>query len=223
MALVYHIKVMKRYIIGIDEVGRGPLAGPITIAAVLKPDRFVWKNFKDSKKLSPEKRNKFFLKFQNLNYHVASVGPTLIDKIGLSAAARLAVGRCLKRLKTRLSGRQVENCLPTEALALPKPTAKRRLAQAGKLKILLDGSLFAPKTYLNQETIIKGDEKIPIIAVASIIAKVKRDRHMIRMHKKFPQYGFAIHKGYGTKLHQEAIRQYGICEFHRKSFCRKFI
>lgn len=185
----------KRYVIGIDEVGRGPLAGPITVAAVVKPKRFVWKNFKDSKKLSPEKREEFFLKFKTLSYAVSSINNALIDKLGISTATRLAIGRCLKKLK-------IENC---------------------KLKILLDGSLYAPKTYQNQQTIIRGDEKIPLIAAASIIAKVKRDRYMVRIHKKFPQYGFAIHKGYGTKLHQEAIKIHGFCAIHRKSFCKKFI
>lgn len=189
---------MKNYhIIGVDEVGRGPLAGPVTVCAVLEPKRFVWKNFKDSKKLTPKKREDFFLKFKNFQHTVVSVGPAVIDKIGMSAAARLAVGRCLRKLAVSR-----------------KPYA---------IRILLDGSLFAPKTYQNQQTIIKGDEKIPVIAVASIIAKVKRDQHMIRMHKIFPKYGFAIHKGYGTKLHQEAIKTHGLCEIHRKSFCKKFL
>ena len=88
----------KYFTVGIDEVGRGPLAGPVTVAAVLKPKRFVWKNFKDSKKLSPQKRDEFFLKFKNMNYVVSSVNNILIDRIGISAAIRLAVGRCLKKL-----------------------------------------------------------------------------------------------------------------------------
>lgn len=199
MDLVYHIKMKTRYIVGIDEVGRGPLAGPITVAAVVKPKKFTWKNFKDSKKLSPQKRDEFFFKFKTLPHAVSSVNNLLIDRLGVSAAVRLCVGRCLKKLSLRFS------------------------SDPSRFKILLDGSLFAPKTYKNQKTIIKGDEKIPIIAVASIIAKIKRDRHMLKMHRLFPQYNFGIHKGYGTKLHQEAIRQYGLCEIHRKSFCKKFI
>lgn len=199
MDSVYHKKMAKRYTIGIDEVGRGPLAGPITVCAVLKPKKFVWKNFKDSKKLSPQKREDFFLKFKTMPYAVSFVGNAMIDKFGISAAARLAVGRCLKKLTKDYGLRTTD------------------------YKILLDGSLYAPKNYQYQETIIKGDEKIPLIAVASIIAKVKRDRHMKRMHKKFPQYGFAIHKGYGTKFHREAIKTHGLCAIHRKSFCRKFI
>ena len=193
---------MNKFVIGIDEVGRGPLAGPLTVCAVVKPQRFIWKNFKDSKKLSPQKREEFFLKFKKLPYAVSSVSNVLIDKIGMSAAARLAVGRCLTKIKNQ----------------------KLKIKNTDqKLKILLDGSLYAPKTYQNQETIIKGDEKIPIIAVASIIAKVKRDRHMKRMHKIFPEYGFAVHKGYGTKAHQEAIKTNGLCAIHRKSFCRKIL
>src|SRR3989344_6005997 len=197
MAIVYHKKMARRYIIGIDEVGRGPLAGPVTVAAVLKPARFVWKNFKDSKKLSPQKRDEFFLKFKNMPHVVSFVSNVLIDRIGISAAIRLAVGRCLKKLSKNYGLRTIN------------------------YKLLLDGSLHAPKTYQNQQTIIKGDEKVPIIAVASILAKVKRDRLMSRLHNKFPQYGFAIHKGYGTKLHQEAIKTHGLCPIHRKSFCRK--
>lgn len=192
----------KCHVVGLDEVGRGPLAGPVTVCAVLKPKRFLWKNFKDSKKLTPKKREEFFLKFKNFQHAVASVGPAIIDKIGMFAATRLAVGRCLEKLK-------IKN--------------KKSKTQIQDYKILLDGSLYAPRTYQNQQTIIKGDEKIPLIAAASIIAKVQRDRHMVRMHKKFPEYGFAIHKGYGTKLHQEAIRRHGLCKIHRRSFCKNFI
>ena len=202
MAIVYHKKMARRYIIGIDEVGRGPLAGPVTVAAVLKPARFVWKNFKDSKKLSPEKRDEFFLKFKTMQYAISSVSNIFIDKFGIAVAIRLAVGRCLSKLKNQ--------------------NAKFKITVQNS-KILLDGSLFAPKDYQNQKTIIKGDEKIPIIAVASIIAKVKRDRAMVRLHKKFPEYGFAVHKGYGTKLHQEAIKTHGLCKIHRRSFCKKFV
>ena len=132
-------------------------------------------------------------------FAVSSVSNVLIDMFGISAATRLAVGRCLKKLAMDYGLRTMDS------------------------KILLDGSLYAPKTYENQETIIKGDEKIPIIAVASIIAKVKRDRAMVRLHKKFPQYGFAVHKGYGTKFHQKAIKTHGLCSIHRRSFCRKFL
>jgi len=185
--------------IGIDEVGRGPLAGPVTVVAVVEPKGFVWKNFKDSKQLSPKKRDEFFLKFKTMQYAISSVSNIFIDKFGIAPAIRLAVSRCLKKLSKNYGLRTIN------------------------YKLLLDGSLYAPKIYENQKTIIKGDEKIPIIAVASIIAKVKRDAHMSRLHKKFPEYGFAVHKGYGTKLHQQAIKTHGLCEIHRKSFCRKIL
>jgi len=86
--------------------------------------------------------------------------------------------------------------------------------------VLLDGSLFAPKNY-NQKTIIKGDEKIPLISAASIIAKTTRDAEMLKLHKKFPQYYFNKHKGYGTKLHYKMLKKHGFCPLHRRSFCKK--
>ncbi len=96
-----------------------------------------------------------------------------------------------------------------------------RLSAKPKM-ILLDGSLFAPSEY-PQKTIIRGDEKIPIIAAASIIAKVTRDRKMVRLAKKFPEYGFHIHKGYGTKLHCKLVKKYGLCDIHRRSFCSRLV
>ncbi len=197
----------KKYIIGIDEVGRGPLAGPVTVAAVIaatvfyKNQRF-FSGIKDSKKLSPEKREEWFRKFTahskkdaEFKFVHASVAAEWIDKIGISAALRLAVKKCLQKL-------DVKNL---------------------KQKIMLDGSLYAPKEYTNQETIIKGDEKVPIIAAASIVGKVIRDRMMIRLHNKFPEYGFDAHKGYGTRMHQAAIKRYGLSSIHRKTFCRKIL
>ena len=186
---------MKRLIIGIDEVGRGPLAGPVTVAAMIMPRRSLLRGIKDSKKLSANQRENWFLKLKTSAYTVSSVGSKSIDTFGISVAVRRAVGRCLKKM-------DIEN---------------------KKVKILLDGALYAPRTYENQETIIKGDEKVPVIAAASIMAKVIRDRTMKRLHKKYPHYGFDLHKGYGTRAHQAAIRTHGLCDIHRKSFCRKLI
>ena len=183
-------------------MGRGCLAGPLTVGAILKKGRVNLRGIKDSKKLSAKQREEWLrqiknqkLKTKNLEIAIASVGAPIIDKIGISASARLAVGRCLRKLK-------IENY---------------------KLKILLDGSLYAPKTYLNQETIIKGDEKIPLIAAASIAAKVWRDGKMLRLAKKFPRYALEIHKGYGTLIHRRAIKKHGLSEIHRRSFCKKLI
>lgn len=192
----------RKVLIGIDEVGRGCLAGPLTVGAILKDGRVNLRGIKDSKKLSAKQREEWLerltaygIRRKARNAAIASVGAPIIDKIGITAAARLAVGRCLKKLAIR-----------------HKPYA-----------IVLDGSLYAPKTYLNQETIIKGDEKIPLIAAASIFAKVWRDKKMARLAKKFPDYALEIHKGYGTLAHRRAVKKHGLSEIHRKSFCKKFI
>jgi len=174
------------------------LAGPVTVGAVAAlAGRMSFRGIKDSKKLSPVKREKWFSlisKNPRLRYSFASVSHSVIDKRGISYALRLAVKRCIKKL-------EIENY---------------------ELKILLDGSLYAPDEY-NQKTIIKGDEKIPIIAAASIIAKVTRDRKMTQLAKKYPKYAFHIHKGYGTKLHMLLVKKHGLCDIHRRSFCSRLI
>jgi len=203
-----------KWIIGIDEVGRGPLAGPITVAAVavllkkpiLKSDFSRFREvelpgklagIRDSKKLTPRKREVWdTIIRKNFLHTISSVQPKSIDTRGISVAAHLAVKRCLQKLP--------------KAYGL-KPKA---------CSVLLDGGLHAPARYANQKTIIKGDELHPIIAAASIVAKVHRDRYMLRLHKKLPQYGFDRHKGYGTKAHMAAIREHGLSEHHRVSFCR---
>jgi len=176
-------------IVAIDEAGRGPLAGPIAVAAISgnKNSKYL-KNIKDSKKLSAKQRNEWFeILRNNFEYKVAMVGPQVIDRIGITKATRLAIARLLRRFAY-------------------KPDM-----------ILLDGLLKAPQRY-NQQTIIKGDEKIPLISAASIIAKVCRDRKMLRLHKIFPEYCFDCHKGYGTKKHYKMIKKNGVSESHRKTF-----
>lgn len=188
---------MSKYVAGIDEVGRGPLAGPLTLGLVACKKKFlrIFKGIRDSKKLSTRKREEWFrkvksekLKARSLTF---SINNKIIDKIGLTKATEICVLRLLKKAKIGL-----------------------------KTKIFLDGGLKAPKKYINQKTIIKGDEKIPIIAVASIIAKVTRDRLMVRMAKKFPNYGFEFHKGYGTNLHFRKIKKFGVCPIHRRDFIK---
>ena len=194
------------WIVGIDEVGRGPLAGPVTLAYVACPSRFVRRalslskdnkkeNIRDSKKLTLKKREEWFRHLKahsHLEYGVTSVGAGTIDAIGISRSIKIGIKRLVSRLSVK-----------------PK-------------MILLDGSLYAPPEY-PQKTIIKGDEKIPIIAAASVIAKVTRDRKMTRLAKKFPNYSFEIHKGYGTKLHCKLVKKYGLCDIHRRSFCTRFV
>ena len=197
---------VEKWIIGIDEVGRGPLAGPVTIAAVAAIVRnyesgimnYGLEGVRDSKKLSPKQREQWnrVIK-QNFLFAIASVSHSVIDKNGIRHACSLAVKNVLKKLLYR-----------------------NPIIHNSKFMILLDGNLAAPSEYKNQQTIIKGDEKVPLIAAASIVAKVHRDRYMIRLAKKFPLYGFDKHKGYGTVMHREAIGKHGVLEAHRKTFCK---
>lgn len=199
----------KIFTIGIDEAGRGPLAGPVTVAAVASKYslssikyRILLKDIRDSKKLSQKKREEWFRRLnESGSFYIAhsSISSKSIDRIGISKSVRRAIKNCLRILNTKYLALNTRSC------------------------IWLDGSLYAPPEYKNQQTIIKGDEKIPIIAAASIVAKVIRDRKMTRLAQKYPDYGFEIHKGYGTASHGAAIRHYGISEIHRLSYCRKFL
>lgn len=196
---------MKKYIIGIDEVGRGALAGPVVVAAVLIKDQRTVRahrelgKLKDSKKLSPKQRGAwlaYFKKNTAIDFAASRVYPRRIEKINISRAANLAAERACKKL-----------------------IADHRLS-VSRLRILLDGGLFLgngeqPK---NAKTIVKGDEKIPAVAIASIIAKVSRDRFMCRLAKKYPVYGFDVHKGYGTKVHYKALKKHGPSDMHRMTF-----
>jgi len=189
-----------KYSVGIDEAGRGPLAGPVAVGAVRIKAGFDMKFFegiKDSKKLSAKKREKWFLKAEEarkrgeLDWAVSLVSEKGIDKAGIAPAIRSGIERCLKKLSAETTDR-----------------------------IFLDGGLKLPKEYLYQETIIKGDEKIAVISLASICAKVTRDKYMTELSKKYPDYGFEIHKGYGTRAHIAAIKKHGASDVHRKSFLK---
>ncbi len=190
-----------KYIVGIDEVGRGPLAGPVAIGAFKMPVNFTVKNFgpiKDSKKLTHEIREEIYKKLlilkkeKKIDFAVCYESVKNIDKFGLSRAIKNCLENSLRKL----------NLNPKEC------------------QILLDGGLHAPKEFQNQKTIIKGDEKERSIAFASIVAKVLRDRKMCILAKKYTKYGFEIHKGYGTKKHRELIKRFGLSLEHRVSFCR---
>ena len=215
----YVPKKYYKYIIGIDEVGRGPLAGPVAVGAVklekewikLKTKEGWFKGLHDSKKLSPEAREKWVLKIKQaqkegwLDFAVAFVSPRVIDKKGLSWAIRNALAKALEKVDPQLGN----------------PVSKLREDNFDMVQVLLDGGLYAPVHYKNQTTIIKGDEKEVSIALASIVAKVARDKKMVVLAKKFPQYGFEQHKGYGTRAHYEAIKRHGITPHHRKSFLKR--
>ncbi len=189
-------QIFKKYrtIAGIDEVGRGPLAGPVTSAVVAVkneiPKSLIKLKIKDSKKLSEKQREEIFeiAKYEkDIEYAVSFVNPQVIDKINILEATKLSWRRCLNKLSK-------------------KPEY-----------IFIDGNQ-GLKTKINQETVIGGDSKIWSISLASIIAKVSRDRLMGKMNKKYPEYGFDLHKGYGTKLHLEKLNKFGPTQIHRKSF-----
>ena len=196
----------KKYIIGIDEVGRGALAGPVVVAAACFPAGFKVSNgklgkLKDSKKLSPKSRKLWLEHFESvseISYSVGRVYPRAIEKINISQAANKAASQA--------SGRIIAS------LGLPPDN----------FRIFLDGGLFIKNgAEYGAKTVIKGDEKIPAVKIASIIAKVKRDKYMEKLSKKHPAYGFHIHKGYGTRMHLDAIRRHGPSDVHRLTFIKK--
>ncbi len=196
-------KVIK-YIVGIDEVGRGPIAGPVAVCAFTIKNDLLLENqkekklpkLKDSKKLSKKQREQWFLYLHGAktegfcDFAVSFVSSLNIDKFGISKCIQKALNKSLSDLKL-----EFKDCF-----------------------IYLDGGLHAPKEYINQETIIKGDEIHPVISMASIMAKVMRDNVMINYAKQYPEYGFDEHVGYGTKKHYTAIKNHGQTPIHRKSF-----
>jgi ribonuclease HII len=198
-----------KYVIGIDEAGRGPLAGPVSVGifgADKKMEKWLLKNIfdnklRDSKKLIPKKREEIYKKFcllkkeNKISFSVSHVSNKIIDKKGISFAIKKAIANCLKKLEHTLN-------------------------YTGLPCVYLDGLLKAPAKFKNQKTIIKGDEKDVFIACASIVAKVSRDRLMCRLGLKYLAYSLEIHKGYGTKLHYKLLKKYGLSEIHRKSFCK---
>lgn len=190
-----------RYVIGIDEVGRGPIAGPVAVGAFvfLNSDaKKLFKGVKESKQLSEAQREKWFsiIKLAKeegwVDFAVNFQSSKVIDKKGIVFAIKTALAKSLRALTLDI----------------------------GNTLVLLDGGLRAPAEYINQRTIIKGDEKEMVIALASICAKVLRDRKMIKLGIKYPVYGLVNHKGYGTRDHYKAIKKYGLIDEHRKSFIK---
>ncbi|HEC94271.1 MAG TPA: ribonuclease HII [Candidatus Kaiserbacteria bacterium] len=197
--------ISEQYIVGIDEAGRGPLAGPVSVAAVAIPvhgnSMRLFDGVDDSKKLSAKKREYFFTLLRDvalendIHFFVSFSSATYIDSYGIVPAIQRALNEVL-------------------AHVVPSPE---------RANISLDGSLHAPECYTKQKTIIGGDASVPIISLASIVAKVSRDAYMVRMSKKFPLYGFEKHKGYGTKMHGEALMEHGASSIHRRTFLRNFL
>ena len=177
---------------GVDEAGRGPLAGPVCAAAVLLPTGVEIAGLNDSKKLSAVKRELLYdeITAQAVSYGIAFATVEEIERLNILGATYLAMNRAIAKLD-------------------PAP----RIA-------LIDGNRNSGIEY-NSRCVIGGDAKCASIAAASILAKVTRDRYMLQMAERYPQYGFADHKGYGTKAHYAALREFGPCEIHRPSFLKK--
>lgn len=188
-----------RYYAGIDEAGRGPIAGPVAVGVVLVPANFDTRAVaavRDSKQLPQGKRESWLEELKQrhraheLQFAVAFATQKYIDRHGIRAALGWAVTRALREVQ----------------------------APADDTHVRLDGALTAPQHYVRQETLAGGDRRDPLISFAAIAAKVRRDEKLVQASRRFPQYGFERHKGYGTRQHYAAIRQHGLCSFHRKTF-----
>ena len=182
-----------KMICGVDEAGRGPLAGPVCAAAVILPRGIEIPGLNDSKKLTDKKRRELFPVIQELAvaYGIGFASEQEIDEINILQATYLAMQRAIDQLE-------------------------------GKADFaLIDGNR-ARDFGLPVRTVVKGDSLSASIAAASVLAKVSRDNMMLELAKEYPQYGFEVHKGYGTKQHYEALRQHGHCKLHRLSFLKKF-
>ena len=179
---------------GVDEAGRGPLAGPVCAAAVILPENTIIEGVNDSKKLSEKKREALFdvIKEQALSYSIAFASVEEIEEMNILNATMLAMKRAVERLDVKAD------------------------------YAMIDGNRL-PNLDIDSEFIIKGDAKSMSIACASILAKVSRDRLLYKYAEEFPEYSFDKHKGYGTKVHVETLKKYGPCKYHRLSFLTKIL
>ena len=192
---IYQKNPQIQYICGIDEAGRGPLAGPVVVAAVIMPKESWIKGVNDYKKIAEKKREVLFEKIteEAVAYGVGIVDPKTIDEINILNATKLALTKAIQELKVKPDLIIVDALEHINTLGIP------------------------------YESMIKGDEKVYSVSAASIVAKVTRDRIMRQWDEVYPQYGFEHHKGYGTKAHIEAIRTYGLTPIHRRSFTKNFV
>jgi ribonuclease HII len=182
---------------GIDEAGRGPLAGPVTAACIVLPADFHDSRVGDSKQLSESRREELFPELCRaaVAYSVVAVGARRIEAVNIRNATKLAMQFAAERVYRRLC----------------------RISPGAKLHLLIDGNMKI-ETAHSQETIIKGDAKVPLIGAASILAKVTRDRLMLLLAERYPGYGFAEHKGYPTPYHRAQVAALGPCCVHRRTF-----
>ncbi len=184
-----------KYIAGIDEAGRGPLAGPVVVASVILPQDSMIEGINDSKKISEAKREKLYEIITNeaISYGVGIIYQEEIDKINILQATKKGLTEAIKQMSIKPNVIMVDALSGIDTLGIP------------------------------YKSIIKGDAKCYSIAAASIVAKVTRDRIMREWDKVYPEYGFESHKGYGTAKHIAAIKEYGPCPIHRRSFITKFV
>lgn len=182
------------FICGIDEVGRGPLAGPVMACAVILPKGCRILGINDSKKLSEKKREELYdiITKEAVSYAIGTASPSRIDEINILQATYEAMREAIKKLSVTPD-------------------------------ILLNDAVTIPGVDITQVPIIKGDAKSITIGAASIVAKVTRDRYMVEMSDKYPEYGFASNKGYGSAAHIAALKEYGPCPIHRRSFIKNFV
>ncbi len=184
-----------KYVCGVDEAGRGPLAGPVCAAAVILPEGLVIEGLDDSKKLTEKKREALYdvIVENAVAYGIAFGSVEEIEEVNILGATYLAMCRAVEKLNFKAD------------------------------YALIDGNRYPPMLDINGECIVKGDAKSMSVAAASILAKVTRDRLLLEYARKYPEYGFEKHKGYGTKAHVEAIKKYGVTQIHRPSFLTKLL
>ena len=189
--------------VGIDEAGRGPLAGRLFVGAVLLPYHHMHliasapMPLADSKRLSPPARRVWmkWIKENDIPFVYSAIGPSVIDRINIYNAVHKGAARALVRLLTKAE------------------------VDAANVYCVTDrGMRLSGDSGVHYESILKADEHVPAVALASIVAKVHRDQEMEKMHNLYPQYGFCKHKGYGTKAHKQALKKHGMCAIHRRSF-----
>lgn len=183
-----------KFIAGVDEAGRGPLAGPVYAAAVILPEGARLDGINDSKKLSEKKREALFDEITKIaiSYSIASMDEKIIDQVNILNATHMAMCQAVDNLSIHAD------------------------------YVIIDGNSIKGMEKPH-ETLVKGDAKSISIAAASILAKVSRDRYIKEMGEKYPEYGFEKHKGYGTKAHTDAILEHGVCPIHRKTFLKKLL
>lgn len=190
------------FVIGVDEAGRGPLAGPVVAGAVVlgerdfnKDEKKLWDLIKDSKKLSEKRREEVFeFIIQNFEVGVGICNHETIDRVNILEATFLAMKKAVGELRSKLK------------------------IKSEKIIVLVDGDKIIPNFSIEQKSVVSGDKLIKTISAASIIAKVTRDRLMSKFNVQYPQYSFDKHKGYGTKVHIDALKEFGPCPIHRKTF-----